>query len=128
MTKLEAPYGKIQTAIILPSADFGDQHGLAINLNRMVSITNVRYTYIKRKQRDKINCTITMPLNKVFELQAFINLYLLEDIKLTDYKNDIWNVKLMNNPFEHNFFARGEYATIVLNFEGVKVHAASINC
>ena len=128
MTILQAPFSSIQTTIRLPSPNFGDTLGLGLDMDVMNSINNNRYTYIKRKGRDKINCTIEMTKKKALELQAFINLYLMDEIRLTDYKGDVWNVKLTQNPFDYEYVKRGEITTIQLVFEGVKIHAATINC
>ena len=128
MTILQAPFELIRTTVVLPSAEFGDNWGLGLNVNKIVSITNVRYTYIKRKSHDKINCTIEMHLKKMLELQEFVDKHLNDYIKLTDYKNEIWKVKLLNNPFDFSQNIRGEWCQITLNFEGVRVYAATINC
>lgn len=128
MIILQAPYDLLETTIFLPSPSFGDTLSLRLGLNRKVSINNVRYTYVKRKNRQKIDYTFLITREKSFELQVFVKDYVTAYLKLTNHKNEIWKMRFVSDPFTYVAKTRDERIEILLSFEGILINGSVINC
>jgi hypothetical protein len=62
---------------------------------------------------------------KGLELEEFFKYYNSSDIKLTNWKGEVWKVKLMSNPLDfvqtERYYPTGARTDINLEFEGVKL-------
>lgn len=127
MITLQAPYELIATSITLPSPSYNNLINLVTGIvNFKRSITGLKYTYLKVKNRKKFIYNFTLHRNKSLELEAFIELYLDNNIKLINHEDEIWNVVLTNNPFDFVGKLKGEWMQIGLEFEGVNIYTPTI--
>jgi len=130
MFKLQSPYPLLQTTTLLPDPQFSDSQGLIHLVTRKLAMDGTRYTYVKKKDRQKLKWSFKLTRNKSLELRAFIQSYFASVIKVTDHNNVVWVGNLTDNPFEFNTaergappispMTRGEMVQIDLTFEGVK--------
>lgn len=120
---LQAPFELVQTTVVLPNPILNDNENLILNLTIRRSMTNVKYTYVKTSQNRKLKYTFTLDRMKSLELQEFINSYNGANIKMLNWKGELWRVKLLTNPVD--FVQTGRYSPnsdrtdVNLEFEGV---------
>ena len=127
MIRLEAPLPVIQTISILPNPQESDTENLLNNLDVKRAMNGMKYSYVKSNPRRRLTYEFRLTRMKTLELQAFIESYFDSEIKITNHKDEVWHVRLVNNPFDFSnvgaaFGAPGrEFANIQIQFEGVKV-------
>lgn len=120
MLKFEAPYPSYNVTTILPNPELGDSEGLTASINKIYTMTGILFTYKKSKaNKRKLLFNLEISRQKSLELEAFIELYFKEKIRLTDHMDQIWLGYLMNNPFE-SVSTTDEWQQITLEFEGIK--------
>ena len=128
MIILQAPYDLIQTTLFLPSPTFGDTLGALLGVNRKVTVNNTRYTYVKRKNRLRLNYTFELPKMKYFEVKYFVEVYSISYLRLTNDKNEVWKVRFVSEPFTFTTKTRDGRVETLLSFEGSLVNGSVINC
>lgn len=121
MIILQAPHELIQVTTLLPSPEFSDLQNTRGEINIKRSIGGQKYTYVKAKGRRKLTYSFVLTRLKAAELQNFLSLFVASKIRLTNHKNEIWVVNLMNDPFDFVRKAKGEITQVGLEFEGVKI-------
>jgi hypothetical protein len=55
------------------------------------------------------------------ELEAFLKAYYGEEMRLTNHKDEVWRVKIIDDILEFNTPMRQERQMIALQFEGVRL-------
>ena len=128
MFTLQAPHPMLQTTTVLPNPQFGDGESLTDKVALQHSMNGKRYTYVKRKQRRKLQWSFHLSRPKGLELQAFIKAYFASEIRITDHTGRVWLGNFTSNPFDFDTEARaapaiapmprGEQQVITLEFEG----------
>lgn len=127
MITLQAPLPGIATTTYLPNPTFGDTEGISSTLTVKRSMNGLRRTYVKKVLDRELSYTFRLTRMKGLELRAFILEYFDSKIKLTNHKNEVWEVYFINNPFEFQQVRRwmnspgNEETGINLQFRGRKV-------
>jgi hypothetical protein len=123
---LQAPFNLIQTTVVLPNPLLNDNEGLVSNIMLRRSMDNTPYTYIKRSNSRVLKYTFTLNRLKALELEAFFDAYSGADIKMLNWKGELWKVKLITNPIDFVQTRRaepgGDQTDVNLEFEGVKLN------
>lgn len=131
--------------ILLPSPLFGDTQNPvgAININRMVN--GALYTYVKTTGRTKLSYKFELKRQKSYELQTFLDNNDIQWLTMTNFKGEVWKVKITNNPIIFEATGRGyvnavtgpyknmcqgnqEVHQVTLEFDGFLVSGASATC
>jgi len=128
MFQLQGPLPGVQTTSLLPNPEFGDGENLVAQVSTKRAMDGTLYTYVKRKQRRRLQWTFQLTRNKGLELRAFIQSYFASRIRVTDHHGRVWVGNFVNNPFEFETdrraapaiapMPRGERQVITLEFEG----------
>jgi hypothetical protein len=120
---LQAPFSLIQTSVILPNPLLDDNESLVSDFTLRRTMSNVPYTYVKTTKNRRLRYTFTLNRMKALELEAFFDAYNGADIKMLNWKGEIWKVKLINNPIDFTQTRRaepgGDRTDVNLEFEGV---------
>lgn len=117
----------LTSAIKLESPVFGD---LQANINEISinrTINGSRFSYIKTSRRKHLKYEFNLRCNKYLELLDFIDQSYLNTITLTNWKNEVWMVRLVNDPIELKAPSRDMYS-ITLEFEGYLVKKGIYKC
>ena len=126
MITLQAPLPNLQTTTLLPNPELNDTKARRLEMNMRRAMDGTRYTYVKSTDRYRFSYTFRLARMKALELRAFIISYIGSLIRITDHYNEVWDVYLMNNPFEFNGSGRAEPVpgheeyTITLELEGTR--------
>ena len=114
------------TLSVFPSPEFSDVENAPHILDIKRTITGVTRVYKKTAQTRILNYTLNLTKEKAMELRAFLIKYFDSDIKITNHKNEVWIVKLTNQPWvlnadqvAQNYYGN-ERVQIPLAFEGTK--------
>lgn len=106
-------------SIMLASPLFGDlQSNIAeVRINRTVG--GARYSYVKTSSRKHLKYEFNMRQDKYNELITFLDETNLDLITLTNWKEETWLVRIVNNPIILKAIKRDTYS-VILEFEGFK--------
>ena len=119
---LQAPFEFIQTSVILPNPLLDDNESLVSNLTLRRSMDNTPRTYVQTSSSRRLRYTFTLNRLKALELEAFFNSYNGANIKMLNWKGEIWNVKLITNPIDFVQTRRaepgGDRTDVNVEFEG----------
>jgi len=122
---LQAPCPGIETTIQLPKPLLQDGENLVSQLSQHQSVDGTLYTYVNRLDDRRLDYTFSLTRAKAVELEDFIDRYTGVEIQLTNWKGEVWKVKLVTNPVQFiatRFGAPGGPGTDVsLTFEGRKL-------
>ena len=121
MIILQAPHELIQTTTLLPNPILGDEESPALDMALRRAMDGTVYTKIKTNSRSQLTYNFELTYLKALELEAFITAYYVENIRLTNYKDEVWVMKISTDPFDKTVAKRGEITTVSLRFEGVKI-------
>lgn len=126
MFVITAPYPAVQTALVLPSPQWGDSVRLAATMQQSHGMDGTLYTYVKaREGRRRFQWDFRLSRHKALELRAFIKAYHSSKLRITDHFDQTIIGHLTVNPFEHTGSGRakgfpgGETMDITLEFEEV---------
>jgi hypothetical protein len=123
---LQAPFGLIQTSVIIPNPLLDDNQSLVSNLTLRRSMDNTVRTYVKKSLNHRLRYTFSLSRLKSLELEAFFDSYNGADIKMLNWKGEIWKVKLITNPVDFVQTGRaepgGDRTDVNVEFEGVMVN------
>jgi hypothetical protein len=130
MFQFEAPFPAPVTTSVLPNPEFSNPESLTDSVDPRRAMDGTLRTYIKRKDRCKMQWTFSLTRNKALEIYAFLVSYFASDIRVTDHENRVWIGNFTNNPFEFTGDRKagpavqnwpvGETYTTTLEFEGVE--------
>lgn len=121
---LQAPFTGAATSIILPCPRWNDTEGLASTMSLRRSMNNRVQTYVKSNNRRRVNYTFRI-LNRrqAIELVDFIKSHNSDEMRLLNWKGELWKVYAVNNPFDFIQNGRaapgGDLTDISIEFEGV---------
>ncbi len=120
---LQAPFELIQTSVIIPNPLLDDNQSLVSNLTLRRSMDNTVRTYVKKSPNSRLRYTFTLSRLKSLELEAFFDSYNGADIKMLNWKGEIWKVKLITNPVDFVQTRRaepnGDRTDVNVEFEGI---------
>jgi len=122
---LQAPYPQVAASVILPAAEHDDKENALGDMKIKRAMDGTRRTYVYRSDDRRLAYTFDMTREKGLELQAFLETYNAEHLRLQNWKGEIWDVQLLTNPLEFTQNRRsdpdGANCAINLEFEGVKL-------
>ena len=124
--RLEAPFANPLTISFLPNPVFSDNRGSAKGVDIRQSMDGTFYSYVSTGGGEVLTFTFSnLSRPKIIELQRFIKEYAAEEIRLVDFRNDYWRVKLLTNPSAVTMNNRSdpfyEEGSVTLEFEGEKL-------
>lgn len=115
---LQAPFPGVETTTILPNPETSDTENPIHSLDIKQAMDGTKYTYVKSNPNRSLNYTFRLTRQKGLELRAFIQAYHRTLIRMTNHKNEIWDIKLINNPFSFETL-NGETVIVTLQLEGI---------
>lgn len=127
MVILQAPVPAIQTTTVLPNPRLNDSEAQTHTVEApKFALDGTMYGHVKSNTRSKLQYIFQLHRLKALELRAFVSSYYRATIRLTNHKGEVWQVKLVSNPFEFETASRGEFVEIVLECEGILESAPAI--
>lgn len=126
----EAPFFTPVTVTILPNPELENTEGQDISVQLKRAIDGTRSSYVKSSDRKTLNFVWqNLGRGKLVELQEFFKLYVGEQVRLTDFRGDQWNVIFSENPIDVSVNtrsvnaggARKESGSISLELLGVQI-------
>jgi len=105
----------------LPNPRLGDSLQDSLGTKFAYSMSGVVKTIIRRNQDTKLVWSFNLAncgSNYRDYIDEMINTYANEDIKITDWRGDIWRVKCVSNPVE--LTESKNYQDVTLEFQGTK--------
>lgn len=126
---IQAPYPALKTTSLLPNPQFANTQGIKSRLASILrSMNNKRYTYVKSLPDQTLTFQFLLTRAKSLELRAFILTYFASPMKITTHENEVWVVRLINDPFEFTAERKAEPAremvTINLTMRGTLLVAS----
>jgi hypothetical protein len=119
---LQAP----EDAIVLPRPLLGDKESSTNLVDVKRSISGVVRTYVRTSETKRLTYTFQMRTDKALELKAFIDKHPADLMRMENFKGEIWQVRLMNDPFElvydRSWKPCKEAVVITLELEGTKLY------
>ena len=126
-TILQAPYTKIQTSVAVPNPLLDDTENLVSDVIVRRSMNGTTRTLIKTSNSRRLKYTFTLSRYKALELQAFFKAYSGAEIRLLNWKGEIWKVRVITNPIDfvqtRRYDATGARTDVNLEFEGIQINA-----
>lgn len=131
---LQAPHPLIMTTSYFPNPALEDVLAVQGEFVRKLAMNGLRYTYLKgdlaNTKRHRLSYTFDqLSVMKAEELKAFLRSYSAAQIKMYNWKNEIWIVNIVNNPFNSETqgrfapgcLVRAEFISVQIVFDGFKV-------
>ncbi len=118
------------TTLQLPNPEHGNTEGSDLSVNFKRSMNGARHTTVKSSDRKTLNFSWNvLGYGKLVEVQEFFKLYAGDHMLLTDFRGDIWDVIIVDNPVNvtvntRSFNAGGprkESGSLTLEFLGVQI-------
>lgn len=126
MFRLDAPVPAINVTVILPNPRLSDVESRNQQIDKKRSMNNTLYTYCTDEGTGKLTYTWTLTRDKSLELQAFVQEFFADKVRITNHKGEVWEVYFDGNPFEIQQAGRQagvfrEHHSVTITFEGVRV-------
>lgn len=120
MITLEMPFVSPVLTFTLPNPKLGDSKQDSLGTKINYSMDGSVKTIIRTGQTVKLvwNFSLTNCANGRVDIEDMIQLYANDDIKITDWRGDIWKVKCVSNPVE--FTESKNSQDVTLEFRGIK--------
>lgn len=113
-------------SILLPAAEVNDTTSVQGTVQIKKAITGKTYSYTKTSPDNvsKLKYTWRLGTKKALELQKFLIDNATHDIKIINWLGEVWQVKLLSNPFElttQSLFAPEQELNIIeVEFQGTQ--------
>ncbi len=112
-------------AITLPPAQLGDSVENVGKIDIKKSLDGTTWSYIQQTNRQRLKYKFRLPHLKLYELRTFVMNNFSDLLTMTNWKGELWQVKLVSDPFTftNEGVWRGdlEFGVVELSFEGVKI-------
>lgn len=112
--------------IILPRPLLNDKETGTDSIDIKRSMSGIVRTYVKSSSTKKLSYTFSVKTDKALELKMFIEKHPTDTLKMENFKGEIWQVQLTNDPFEFVYESKWtpskEKVLITLEFEGTKLY------
>lgn len=118
---LDGPYEASQARIMLPNPQLNDEINPEIEVSIMNAMDGTIYSTVKTSDRLHLNWDFLLSREKAVELREFVNAYMNGDLRLIDWEDRVYKVKIVNLPLDFIHFRRNSHATINVQFEGVQI-------
>lgn len=113
-------------AIILPRPLPSDTEGLQSELIAKTAITGKKYTYARKADTRKLSYSFNLSTIKARELQKFIENNLSDRLTMFNFRGEVWNGYITNNPVSFDISGRDGECTdryqVTIEFEGVNLN------
>lgn len=127
---LVAPVPLVETTTVLPNPKFGDSEAATGELNILRTVNGRRRTYVKSKNRRKLQWDFDLTRNKAMELFEFYRSYNSKKVFIKDHNDRRWEGFIVSNPLEIEMARRGlptlqgwlvgETCRVTIEFEGTR--------
>ncbi len=117
----------INGSVLLPNPLFGDNQESVNEVLINQTVGGKRFSYVKTSKRKKLEYKFEFRYAKMVELQEFLDGSNTEWLTLINWKSEIWNVKIVNNPIVYTGVSPGWYS-VEFDFEGYRVQTGIYNC
>lgn len=122
---LECATSPTHTAIILPCPQMGDSERSLHSQVVKRSMTNVLYTYVRRNDLQQLSYTFILGRPLAYDLQDFVEANISRIITLTNWKGEVWKVRITTNPLDFVSQSRyeneGEKWQVTIEFQGLRM-------
>ncbi len=108
-------------AVILPNPELQDAENLNNQVQIDTAIDGTLYTYVQKPGTRRITYTFRMTRAQSLELQDFLELYNADWMRFTNWKGEVWRVKLDQNPVVFSANKRDNQIDVHLTFDGTKL-------
>ena len=107
----------------MPSPQFANASGLKVKIKSIMrSMNNMRYTYVQSNPDSVLTYQFLLTRAKSLEIREFILAYFANQIRITTHEDEVWIVRMVNDPFEFTGERRAmparESYTINMTFRG----------
>lgn len=98
---IQGPFPAMQSTVLLPSPEIGNQRGLAATVSTQRSMNSTLYTYIKSKRQRKIHTwDFVCARDKSREVKAFVDQYAGRLVRTEDHEGTQRVGYITLNPIE----------------------------
>ncbi len=118
---LDGPYEASQARVMLPSPHLGDDFNPEIEVAIMNSMNGTVFSTIKTSERVHLNWEFLLSRQKSIELREFVDAYLNYDLKLIDWEDRVYKVKIVNLPIDFTNTRRNGDVMVAVQFEGTQL-------
>jgi hypothetical protein len=108
--------------VILPTPELQDAENLNDQVEIDTAIDGTLYTYVQRHTTRRLDYTFLMTRAESVVLQDFLETHNAEWITFTNWKGEVWRVKLDKNPVIYSANRRDNQIDVHLTFDGTKLH------
>jgi hypothetical protein len=115
------------SAIILPNPLFSDTESNVNDVHLSKTVGGKKYSYIKTTKRKHLKYEFNFRYKKCLELRNFLDSSNDIWLTMTNWKNEVWKVILINNPITFTAIDREMYS-VTLEFEGYKIVPGDYRC
>lgn len=99
--RFDAPYSGVVTTIYVPNPEFSDTKGLASSINFVEAMDGTLFaTKITNEDHQITFSWSGVTKQKMVEIQEFVKAFIGVYIKLTDHRNRIWKLVILDIPAE----------------------------
>lgn len=135
MIQLDAPYALPVVTTLLPNPDNGDEEAVDPSVNFRRTMNGTRYSYVKSSEARRLTYNFSnVGRGKLIEMQEFYKAHAADEIRLTDFRGDIWRVRFVESEVsfstERRSFDAGsvrkESGDFTLTFVGEKITPLSL--
>lgn len=130
MIYLQAPWDLIQTTTMLPNPQLGDLRNKVLSVNIRNAIDGTFYSYKKSNKtyfnnttfdRYKLIWEFKLHRGKADELKAFVEAYSGQVWRVTDWKERVYRVFLVNDPVDFTCLTGDGLHMVRLELEGERI-------
>ena len=121
MIVLQAPHELIQTTTLLPSPKLDDTRMIKSSSTLKRAMDNTSYTYVKTNTRYRLSWQFELDRGKAIELQEFFLAYCKFNVRVTDWRGEVWVVNFTEETLTITPFLNGELCTCTVELEGYKL-------
>lgn len=118
---IDGPYEASQARIMLPSPRLDDEFNPEIEVILMNSMDGTVYSAIKTSDRVHLNWEFLLSRDKAVEVREFVDAYLNHDLRLIDWEDRVYKVKIVNLPLDFTNTRRNGDVMVAVQFEGTQL-------
>ncbi len=117
----------INGSILLPNPVFGDSEESVNEVLINNTVGGKRFSYVKTSKRRKLEYKFEFRYSKMIELQNFLDACNLDWLTLINWKQEIWNIKIVTNPIIYESISIGWFS-VILDMEGYLILQGDYHC
>ena len=119
---LMAPHELVETTLILPRPDFGDDENLDLKVMYHQAMDGTIYSYVQTSDRIALSHNYILTREKAEELRRFFLAYSTSNIRLYNYDDTIWVVQFEDKELQITTQFNTEIKQASLNFIGTRLN------